>query len=137
MNDDDVAAPPNGDAARAAHLAALVDALPADRQARLRRIAADSAQLYPNDLALYTAAVEAAADYLTGKTDLHAAGSALARARRNEQLWRARVRAMVVLELAYDDGMSERAVTKAANVDRMNIRKWLGKNIYRRDSQRS
>lgn len=132
--DDDAAAVQAGAAARAAHLAALVEALPADRQARLHRIAADAEQLYPNDLALYTAAVDAAADYLTGKTDLQAAGSALARARRNEQLWRARVRAVVVL--AYDDGMSERAVTKAAQVDRMNIRKWLGKNIYRRDSRR-
>lgn len=132
--DDDAAAVPAGAAARAAHLAALADALPADRQARLHRIAADAEQLYPDDLTLYTAAVDAAADYLTGKTDLHAAGSALARARRNEQLWRARVRAMVVL--AYDDGMSERAVTKAAQVDRMNIRNWLGKNIYRRASPR-
>ena len=76
MADDD--AVPAGDAARAAHLAALLDALPVDR--------------------------------------------------------RARVRAMVVL--ACDDGMSERAVTKAANVDRMNIRKWLGKKVYRRDARR-
>lgn len=134
MADDDAAAVPAGDAARAAHLAALLDALPVDRRARLHRIAAEAAQLYPNDLALYIAAVDAAADYLTGKADLHAAGRSLARARRDEQLWRARVRAMVVL--ACDDGMSERAVTKAANVDRMNIRKWLGKKVYRRDARR-
>lgn len=130
---DDAAAVQAGAAARAAHLATVVGALPADRQARLHQIAADAEQLYPNDLALYAAAVDAAADYLTGKTDLQAAGSALARARRNEQLWRARVRAVVVLAL--DDGMSERAVTKAAQVDRMNIRKWLGKNIYRRNAR--
>lgn len=135
MNDD-AAEARNTDAGRAAHLAVVAATLPVDQHGRLNRIAADADRLYRDDLALYTAAVEAAADYLTGKTELHAAGSALAQARRNEELWRARVRAIVVL--AYDDGrgMSERAVTKAAQVDRMNVRNWLGKNIYRRTSPR-
>ncbi|GAB4988145.1 hypothetical protein MAHJHV61_34190 [Mycobacterium avium subsp. hominissuis] len=102
-----------------------LEGLDSVQRARLERAAQEATQLYPESPDLQRAAVTAAADYLLGHTDPAAAGAELATVRRAEK--RARARARQVAVMAFADGRSERAIARDVGVDRMNLRRWLGK----------
>jgi uncharacterized membrane protein len=105
--------------------AAGVAGLDAQRQARLDRAVRDARRLYPDSPELQRAAIQAAIEYLAGTTDMAAAGAELSRVRREAQQVRARVRQIATMAAA--DGHSERGVARAVGVDRMMVRRWLGK----------
>lgn len=99
--------------------------LDATQRARLERAARDAERLYPDNPELRRAALDAAADYLLGRTDACGAGAELARVRREERRIRARVRQIAVLAVA--DGHSEHSVARQVGINRINLRRWLGK----------
>jgi len=99
--------------------------LNAAQRARLDQVAREAALLYPDDAELQRVAIDAATDYLLGRADLVSAGAELARVRLEQQHIRARARQVVVL--AFADGHSERSIAREVGVDRMNVRRWLGK----------
>ena len=64
-------------------------------------------------------------NYMTGQVDVDKAGTALKAARVMEI--RARMAAKQIAKLAIEDGATEHGTAKKLGVDRMAIRKWLGK----------
>jgi hypothetical protein len=71
------------------------------------------------------AALLAAARYLAGQIDPADQGKVLARARARAEAQLAAAR--VIAELAIDDGAAEATTAREIGVDRMAVRKWLGK----------
>ncbi|MGV7301758.1 hypothetical protein PJK45_21470 [Mycobacterium kansasii] len=102
-----------------------VNGLEATQRTRLDRAARDAERLYPDNPELRRVALEAAADYLLGRTDACGVGAELARVRRQERRIRARVRQIAVMAVA--DGHSEHSVARQIGVNRINLRRWLGK----------
>jgi len=93
--------------------------------ARLEQVARDAALLYPGDTELQRVAINAATEYLLGSLDPVSVGADLARFRIEQRRVRARARQIAVM--AFADGRSERSIARDVGVDRMNVRRWLGK----------
>jgi len=100
--------------------------LDAAQRARLEQAARDAALLYPDNDELRGEAITAATQYLLGLLDPLSVGADLARVRLEDQRVRARVRQIAVM--AFADGRSERSIARDVGVDRMNLRRWLGKS---------
>lgn len=102
------------------------DGLGDAQRAQLKQIAREAAQLYPDNAALQRTAIEAATEYLLGRLDPVSIGADLARIRHEQQHIRAKARQVVVMACA--DGHSERSTAREVGVDRMIVRRWLGKS---------
>lgn len=79
----------------------------------------------PDEMEERDAALSAAVQYILGEIDLEQAGMALLRARVAES--KAYAAAVQVGVMAVEAGMPEAEVARKLGVDRMTVRKWLGK----------
>lgn len=98
-----------------------------DQYTRLREEAAEIERRYPDpdDVADRDAALSATVQYLLGEITPIAAGAALARARIAAR--EASVTAQQVSRLAVLDGTPEAQAARDVGIDRMTVRKVLGK----------
>lgn len=111
-----------------------VRTIPAERVARFEAVEAHLAQQYPHEsidrhASERAAALRAAALYLIGELDADGAGDQLHEARAAAE--EAVAAAKMVATLASEDGASELGLHKALGVDRLTVRKWLGKQDRR------
>lgn len=79
----------------------------------------------PDDSTERDAALSAATQYLLGEVSPAGVGDELRRARANEQ--ESRAAAQQVAVMAVEDGMSEAEAARLVGLDRMTVRKALGK----------
>lgn len=108
-----------------AWLGPALDELTDEQIDRLATDADDISTRHPHDDDARTAALSAAVQYLLGEVDIDQAGSALLAARRVEA--DAYAAAQQLAAMAVTDGMPEAEAARRAGIDRMTVRKVLGK----------
>ncbi|MGC0364827.1 hypothetical protein ABH922_002811 [Rhodococcus sp. 27YEA15] len=96
------------------------DELDDEQRARLNREADRVGEIYPDPDDQYErdAALSAAVQYMLGETSVAKVG---------DELRRAKIAVRQLAVMAVEDGQAETRTARDAGVDRMTIRKWLGK----------